>query len=137
MNYAMPISELRDFALSAMRGEYKPLERPDSRLTVDKKPFHGIILVPDVLDRTPPYIEEVVPGSPAARTGLRPDDLIVFIRAPRPESPGELEERIIPSCKAFKEFMAGLDPGMTIKVIVRRGGQLLSLNLTLEQNPAR
>ncbi|MCS6977130.1 MAG: S1C family serine protease [Gemmatales bacterium] len=137
VNYAMPISELRDFALRAMRGEYKPVERPERTQTADKKPYHGIVLIPDILDRTPPYVEEVVPGSPAARAGLRPDDLIVFIRAPRPDSPGEMEERVIASCKAFKETLAGLDPGMTIKVIVRRGGQLLSLDLTLEQNPVR
>lgn len=135
VNYAMPITELRDFALRAMRGDYKPLDRPETRQVVDKKPYHGIVLVPDILDRTPPYVEEVVPGSPAARAGLRPDDLIVFIRAPRPDSPGELEERVIASCKAFKETLAGLDPGMAIKVIVRRGSQLLSLDLTLEPPP--
>jgi hypothetical protein len=27
----------------------------------------GIVLVPDLLDRTPPFVESVVPGSAAAR----------------------------------------------------------------------
>ena len=41
--------------------------------------YHGIILVPDVVERTPPYVEDTEPGSPAEKAGLKPDDLIVFL----------------------------------------------------------
>jgi len=132
VNYAMPIKDLRDFVAKARRGEYKPLERQEDRKVVDKKAYHGILLVPDILDRTPPYVEEVVPGSPAAKAGIRPDDLLVFVRSPRPDSPTEIEERVVASCKAFKEIMGSLDPGMQLKVVVRRGNQLISLDLVLE-----
>ena len=47
--------------------------------------------MPNVVDRTPPYVEEVVPGSPAAKAGLQPDDLIVYVD-------GEL----VPSIKSFQ-----------------------------------
>jgi serine protease Do len=137
VNYAMSIADLTDFALRAMRGDYKPLERPEARPIADNRNFHGIVLVPDVLDRTPPYVEEVVANSPAARAGIKADDLIVFVRFPRPESPGESEERVITSCRTFRETLAGLAPGTPIKVIVRRGTQLLSLDLTLEPAPER
>jgi serine protease Do len=132
VNYAMPIKDLADFVGKAKRGEYKPLDRPDDRRVADKRAYHGMTLVPDILERTPPYVEEVIPESPAARAGIKPDDLIVFIRAPRPDAPSETEERVITSCKSFKETMAQLDPGMALKVVVRRGNQLLSLDLTLE-----
>jgi serine protease Do len=132
VNYAMPIKDLLDFVTKAKSGEYKPLPKAENRKIVDKRAYHGIMLVPDVLDRTPPYVEEVVPDSPAAKAGLKPDDLIVFLRVPRMDGTSEQEEKVITSCKVFKETMAPLDPGTTVKVIVRRGTQLLSLDLTLE-----
>jgi serine protease Do len=133
VNYAMPIKDLTDFVNKAKSGEYKRLERPEDRKIVDKGAVHGIILVPDVLDRTPPYVEEVLPDSPAAKAGIRPDDLIVFIRVPRADAFGETEEKVVSSCKIFKDTMAGLDPGTVVKVVLRRGTQLLSLDITLEQ----
>lgn len=39
----------------------------------------GISLIPDVLPRTPPYVDSVRRGSPAENAGLRSDDLIVFL----------------------------------------------------------
>ncbi len=132
VNYAMPIKDLTEFAQKAMGGDYKPIVRPDEK-KVDKKAFTGIVLVPDVLDRTPPYVEEVLPGSPAAKAGLRPDDLIVFVRVPRSDAGNELEERVMANCKVFRDTIAGIDPGATVKVIVRRGMQLLSFDVTLEK----
>ena len=80
VNYAMPINELTDFATKAMHGDYKPIARPEEKKLDDKKAFHGIVLVPDVLaSGTPPYVEEVMPGSPAAQAGIKVDDLIVFL----------------------------------------------------------
>ena len=42
----------------------------------------GIMLVPDVLERTPAFVDQVRPGSPAARAGLLPDDLVLLVRQP-------------------------------------------------------
>jgi serine protease Do len=134
VNYAMPFPVLTDFATKAMRGEYKSSTRSDAEIAkVDKRAYHGILLVPDVLDRTPPYVEDILPDSPAAQAGLKTNDLIVFLRVPRPDNPAEAEERVVTSCKTFKETLATLDPGTAIKVVVRRGDQLLSLDLTLGQ----
>ena len=134
VNYAMPIKDLTEFAQKAMRGDYKPIIRVDEKKE-DKKGYHGIVLVPDVLDRTPPYIEEVLPGSPAAKAGLRPDDLIVFVRVPHAAAANELEERVMANCKVFRDTMASIDPGTTVKIVVRRGMQLLSVDVTLEKGP--
>jgi serine protease Do len=131
VNYAMPVKDLTDFVAKGKRGEYKQIVRDDVKRE-DKGAYHGIVLVPDVLDRTPPYIEEVYPDSPAAKAGLKPDDIIVFLRYPSPEAGGELEERVVNDVKAFKSLMAPLEPGTTVKVVVRRGMQLLSLDLVLD-----
>ena len=37
------------------------------------------MLIPDVLERTPPYVDHVRPGSPADAADIRPDDLIVLL----------------------------------------------------------
>ena len=50
----------------------------------------GIVMVPNVLDKTPPFIERVIPNSPAFLAGLRPDDLILFVDGRTVASIGEL-----------------------------------------------
>lgn len=131
VNYAIPLPSLTDFVSKAMKGQYKRQARDDDKITEDKKAFHGIVLIADVLDRTPPYVEDVLPGSPAAQGGLRINDLLVFIRHPRVDAPEELDERVIASYKTFKEVMAPLAPGTRISVVVRRDGQLLTLDMVL------
>ena len=58
------------------------------------------MLVPNAVSATPPYVEEVLPGSPAAKAGLKADDLIVYVD-------GEL----VPSIKAFRDIMKFVAPG--------------------------
>ncbi|HKB40796.1 MAG TPA: trypsin-like peptidase domain-containing protein, partial [Gemmataceae bacterium] len=54
--------------------------------------YHGITLVANVVELTPPYIEEVAPGSPAAKAGLQPDDLIVYVNGEQAGNITELEK---------------------------------------------
>jgi serine protease Do len=131
VNYAMPLPVLADFVDKAMKGTYKRQERADAREIEDKRAYHGIVLIPDVLDRTPPYVEDVLPGSPAAQAGLRVNDLLIFIRAPQLDATEVLDERVVSSVKSFKELMAPLPPGTKVKVVIRRDAQLLTFDLTL------
>jgi len=80
--------------------------------------------VPNVVSATPPYIEEVMADSPAAKAGLQADDLIVYID-------GELVQTI----KMFREFMKGVGPGMEVKLEVQRENKLKSLKLKLTDPP--
>lgn len=131
VNYAMPLPQLADFAAKAMKGQYKRQARDDDKAIDDKKAYHGITLIADVLDRTPPYVEDIAPGSPAAQAGLRINDLLIFIRHPRQDVPEETDERVIASCKTFKDVVAPLAPGTKINIVVRRDGQLLTFDMTL------
>ena len=45
----------------------------------DKGGYHGIIFVVNAVPTTPPYVEEVTAGSPAAAAKLKADDLIVYV----------------------------------------------------------
>lgn len=119
INYAVPIQVLAGFVEKGMKGEYKPIERP--KAASGPGGYHGIILVPNVVERTPPYIEDTEPGSPAERAGLKPDDLIVYVDG----------EKIV-SIKELKEVLDRGRPGTVFKLEVRRGDKLASVDLKLD-----
>jgi serine protease Do len=88
--------------------------------------FTGIVLVANPVERTPPYVEDVVPDSPAAKAGLRPDDLIVYV-----------DGLPVISIQTFKEVLDRYRPGSEIKLEVRRGDRLTTVPLTLAEPPKK
>jgi len=138
VNYAVPVTakiEVRDgenlrtvslaeFVLLGMKGEYKPTAHPDRMK--GEGAFSGIVLVPNVVERTPPYVEEVLPGSPAAKAGMRVDDLIVYF-----------DGVPVSSISAFKLLMSVTRPDQVIKLEVRRGEKLESLEIKLAEKPRK
>jgi serine protease Do len=122
INYAVPVQSLADFVEKAKRGEYRPVvkNRPATRTPG----YHGIVLVPSVVDRTPPYVEDALPASPAARAGLKPDDLIVYVDGEK-----------IGSVKEFEEIIGRGRPGSVVKLEIRRGDKLVTVDLKLETPP--
>jgi S1-C subfamily serine protease len=139
INYAVPVGSkvevkqgdqtltvsLPEFVEKGIKGEYKPTAR-------EKGPrdglggFHGIVLVPNVVERTPPFVEDVLPNSPAAKSGLKPDDLIVYV-----------DGEPIVSITNFNEVIGRSRPGTTVKLEVRRGEKLTTLELTLGEQPKK
>jgi serine protease Do len=138
INYAIPLQakvevrrgqevtglSLLEFVDKARKGEYKPIVRDKSLDGTGG--YHGIVLVPDVVERTPPFVEEVLPASPAAKAGLKPDDLVVYVDGVR-----------VVSIKEFRDIVDKARPGALLKLEVRRGDRLTSVDLKLEQPVAR
>lgn len=136
INYAVPVTakvdvrqgdqvvsvSLLDFVQKGMKGEYKPTSK--EKKEEGQGAYTGIVFVPNVVERTPPYVEEVIPDSPAAKTGLRPDDLIVY-----------LDGEPIASIAAFKELIHKSRAGTVVKLEVRRGDKLVPVELTLAEMP--
>ncbi len=136
INYAVPIQAKAE----GQRGDktvtvsiLEIVEKKDQYITTNKRPkregpigFHGIILVPNVVERTPPYVEDVLPGSPAARAGFKPDDLIVYVDG---EQVGNI--------KTFREIVDKAPPGTEFKIEVRRGDKLTTLTVKLEEFGAK
>ena len=78
----------------------------------------GFSLVPNVLTRTPPYVDSVHRGSLAEKAGLKPDDLIVFVaRAP------------VISCLAVAQELALHERSEAVIVSVLRDGNLFEFRL--------
>jgi S1-C subfamily serine protease len=122
VNYAVPIQVLGAFVEKGRRGEYKQIVKP--KQLAGPAGYHGLILVPNVVERTPPFVEETTPNSPAARAGFKPDDLIVY-----------LDGEKITSIKEFRDVVDKSRPGTAFKVEVRRGDKLTTIELKLEPLP--
>ncbi len=120
LNYAIPIEELRQSVGLIRDGKFAPestqeQEKPQRALSLR---LLGIMLVPDVLEWTPPYVEHVHIGSAAAKAGIRPDDLILM-----------LDARLIQSCKSLRGELEYIDFEDPITLTVLRGQELLPLTV--------
>jgi serine protease Do len=116
---------MADFVNLGSQGKYKNIIRP--KIVGEGGGYHGIVFVPNVLERTPAYIEDVVPGSPAEKAGLRPDDLVSFVDG----------EPII-SIKAFNEYIRkNTRAGVKLRLEVRRGEALQTIEIELAAQPAK
>jgi serine protease Do len=115
------------FVTEAKAGRYKPIGGKRDDIAKGAGGFHGIVFVPDVLERTPAYIEDVVPGSPAEKAGLMADDLVSFV-----------EGEPIVSIKAFQEYIRkNTRDGTVLRLEVRRGEALQTIELKLGPQPVK
>lgn len=133
INYAIPLQATAE----GLRGEEKVKvsiaelveQKEKYRSLIIKRPqgqggYHGIVLVPNVVERTPPYVEDIAANSPAAKAGLKLDDLIVYVDGAQ-----------VGSIKAFREIVDYSPAGTILKLEVRRGDKLTGVELKLEEHP--
>jgi S1-C subfamily serine protease len=125
LNYAIPAAEMQDSITAIKAGkmvsrrEEDPKKKPPRSLTLDAL---GVTLVPDVLERTPPYVEQVRAGSPAEKAGVRPDDLIIL-----------LGDRLVQSCKFLRADLEYIDYQDPVKLTLLRGQELIEVTLQGEE----
>jgi serine protease Do len=120
LNYALPVAAFAPTVEEILAGRFTPpelteLDRPDKPLSLAGL---GIVLVPDVVTRTPPYIDRVLADSAAARAGLRPDDLLVMI-----------DTQVASSCREAVQLLERLEHDATVRVAVLRGEEFLEFTL--------
>lgn len=126
INYAVPIPEIREIVKQIITGRYVSEEKPDEEQNPNRyAPLDfGLVMIPDVLYRTPAYVTSVLPGSAAAGAGLKPDDLIVFVN-----------DEVIQSNRMLKQELGRLESGDTLRLIVKRETSLLDVGLRVEKKP--
>ena len=126
MNYAVPISELRTTVEDILAGKFRPNERkadsdnPRNYAALD----FGLVMLPDVVFRTPPYLDSCVRGSAAAKAGLQPDDLVLFVN-----------DELIQSNRMLADELGRLEGGDTLKLVVRRGNKLITVQMPVPRKP--
>jgi serine protease Do len=121
LNYALPVGELVASVEDIIAGKTRPRgQEPTARKPLEPATLSslGIVLVPDVLDKTPPFIDSVMPDSPAGRAGLRADDLVLFVN-----------DRVISSAKGLVEELSYIDRIDEVRLILQRGQELVNVSL--------
>lgn len=122
LNYVMPLTELKSTIEQIVTGDFskKPVTDDSDETSprrYDPRDF-GIVTIPDVLPRTPAYIDRVLPGSQAEQAGLQSNDLILFSG-----------DTLIQSCRLLKEDFGRREANDVIKLVVRRGDTLITVEL--------
>lgn len=124
LNYVVPISPLQTAITEIQTGKFAPRKTEDDEeksaapRRYSPRDF-GIVMVPDVVTKTPAYVDRVVPGSAAAEAGVMPDDLILFVG-----------EHLVASYRALRDEFGVLESGDRVKIVVRRGDQLVTFEFT-------
>ncbi len=124
INYAMPVTDLRETVGQIITGNYK--SKDDAKVGDERNPRRydpldfGLVMVPDVVPRTPAYIDSVQADSDSAKAGLQPDDLVLFVNG-----------KLIQSARTFKDEVGRLEAGDNLEIVVRRGAQLETVKLTV------
>jgi len=123
LNYAVPVNRVASFvagqesplpAVTARSGHAEQADRP---VPADL----GLRLFALGGRRGPAYIDRVVPGGPAARAGLRADDLIVAING-----------QPVRSSEDFRLLAAALPVGQPAVIEVKRKNEVLVLQIVPE-----
>lgn len=122
LNYALPASVLRKPIGDIIAGRAATIAQDSSPLlprdqSHDLKTL-GLVLVPDVLEATPAYVDEVHPVSPADRVKLRPDDLILIVNGRRVESQ-----------RSLRDILRRIDRRDDVQLTVQRGSEILPFTL--------
>ena len=123
LNYAIPVAALQEPVDNIMAGKGSLLDPTDK--TIEDARIDGLtplalglLLVPDVLDKTPPFVDAVLPNSSAESAGVRSDDLVLYI--------GDV---LTPSCTKVLEELRRLDEFASVRVTLLRGSEVVEVVL--------
>ena len=118
---AIPARDVRAYLDRWIRGIGRPEPDPEADQGDQPSVAHGIQLFDRGGRRSPPaYVERIAKDSPAAKIGLRPDDLILRIdRFP------------IRSCLEFRQIIARFKVGDSVEITFKRGSEVQRRSLEL------
>jgi serine protease Do len=120
LNYALPVHEIAVAVGDILAGRKRPAARQDVQLA--ERPVAlatlGVELVPDVLASTPPFIDAVATGSPAAAAGLIADDLVVYLNG-----------QLVRTCKQLHAALMAIEQDEPVGLTVLRDQELIEVVL--------
>ena len=124
LNFAIPISEITE-SVDAIRSG-KMIAQADPKAKLADEPLTlklmGIVLLPNVVSNTPPFVDRVVRGSAAEKAGIRPDDLII-------EASGQLTT----SRTALENKLKTIERDTPLKLTIQRGRKFLNIEIDLNK----
>ena len=119
LNYAIPADQVAmatDLILAGNTSQ-APLgsQAPTEPLTLE---LMGVVAVPDVVERTPPFIDLVRANSLAETAGLQSDDLIV-----------QVDGQVTTCLKDLKSKLSQIDRDAPVTFMVKRGDDFINVKL--------
>lgn len=121
LNYAIPADVVSSSVRRILEGKTNSPAR-SQQLKIAQRPHRlpnlGIVLIPDVLPKTPAYVDQVIPKSIADRSGLLANDLVLLLNDVR-----------IESRRSFEESLATIDIADSFTILVQRGQELVRLDI--------
>ena len=122
LNYALPTTALRRAIGDIIAGRTTTVATDEKPLLERSKSHNdrslGLVMIPDVLDTTPAYVDDVVIDSAASRAGMRPDDLILMV-----------DGRPIKNQSAMRDMLRRIDRRDEVELTIRRSDEIVSLSL--------
>lgn len=122
LNYALPIDGLRVAIGDIIAGRATTAPKEDNPVLKREQSHNlqtlGLVLVPNVLESTPVYVDAVMPGTPAAKAKLRPDDLILLLDGQR-----------VGDQKTLGELLRRIDRRDAISITIQRDTDVLPIRL--------
>ena len=124
INYSIPLFDVKETINKLIRGEVITEDHASQNPVINSVDTHplGFRLVPNVVARTPAYIDAIVVDSLAEKAGLLPDDLIVLI-----------DDDLIQSCQEFYERLHESKKGDLLRITVRRNRELFTVELLVPE----
>ena len=118
VNYAIPTAVLKSVLSDMIAGRRRPPPE-ESMPILPKEQSHapeklGLVMIPDVLENTPAYIDSVRDASIAAQAELRPDDLVLMVDGVRVTSQND-----------FRDRLRRIDARDPLRVTIQRDAEIL------------
>lgn len=122
LNYSIPAKKLRGTIGDIIAGRTTSAPPPAEAMLPRDQSHNlktlGLVMLPDVLETTPAYIDEVVLDSPAAKADLRPDDLILLLGGKR-----------VDGQRTLRNLLRMIDRRDDVELTIQRDTEILPLVL--------
>ena len=123
LNFAIPIDKIAGSVESIRSGKALSMTQSNRRHTEPMTlELLGIRLVPDVVAKTPPYVDQIETDSAAQQNGILPDDLIV-----------EINGQMTASRRDLDRILTSYSRDSTIKLTVQRVQQFETFELKINR----
>ncbi|AMV30501.1 Periplasmic serine endoprotease DegP precursor [Pirellula sp. SH-Sr6A] len=119
LNYALPLEVVQSSIDRILKGTATlDLETAKSVEKPHRLPDLGLTLIPDVLPKTPAFVDDVRSGSIAAQAGLQTNDLILLVNDQR-----------IDSRKSLEKILSTINRADSFQLLVQRGQELIRIQV--------
>ncbi len=122
VNYAIPAEKIEEFL--GLRATASAPAVAATPTTPGAKPFTGIRLFKLGYLKKAAFVDRVAPDSPGAAAGVKTDDLIVA-----------MDDRRVSSVEDFERIASEFRPGQIVRVTLKRGGQVMNVEMTVGEAP--